>query len=249
VPKFTSQERQTIESTIAALSIKRIPEYEILQEVQRQLGGKTITKQTLYNAKRRIKKESSKWYTQLRESQYDYIFEFKERINEIMDSQRRHYEILDSKVPTTVKQASLAALHKLNVTLSNYYDIIPFLTATVQKTQTLQNQTQTETERNTGIRMDPTGNYTKMPIIENCQCRLNSGDMIRHNECRYCLHIWCPKAIGQEWCPNRQCSHGIKGNEFQPWDPNYSWIKCSCGMWFKTQEILDAHVSAYQHNA
>ena len=57
MPKFTSQERQNFESIIAALSIKRIPESEILQEVGRQLGGgKSISKRTLYNAKNKIKK-------------------------------------------------------------------------------------------------------------------------------------------------------------------------------------------------
>src|SRR6187455_2940638 len=93
-------------------------------------------------------------------------------------------------LPTTVKQASLIALHKLNVTLANYFDIVPYLTVTGQR-QT-QEQTEAETQRNT-VQMDVTGNYTKMPILDNCQCRLNGGDTIRHNECRYCLHIWCPK--------------------------------------------------------
>lgn len=246
MPKFTSQERQTIENIIAALSIKRILESEILQEVARQLGrGKTITKQTLYNTKKRIKKESSKWYSQLRESEYEYIFEFKERVNEIVDLQRRHYQIVDSDVSTTVKQASLIALHKLNVTLSNYYDIVPYLTVTGQR------QTKAEVEaetQKTGIRMDVTGNYTKMPLIDKCQCRVNGGDTIRHNECTYCLHICCPKAMGQDWCPNPQCTTGIAGCKFQPYDENYTWIECSCGMWLKTQEILDAHIAAYQHN-
>ena len=145
MPKFTSQERQAIESIIAALSIKRIPESAILQEVERQLGRKTITKQTLYNAKRRIKKESSKWYSQLRESEFEYIFEFKERVNQIHDLQRRHYQIIDSTYNASIQQVSLAALHKLNVTLSNYYDILPTLTATGHK------QTGTGEETKEGI--------------------------------------------------------------------------------------------------
>jgi hypothetical protein len=230
VPKFTSQERQSIENIIAALSIKRIPESEILQEVARQLGrGRTITKQTLYNAKKRIKKESSKWYSQLRESEYEYIFEFKERVNEIVELQRRHYQIVDSDVPTTVKQASLIALHKLNVTLSNYYDVIPYLTVTGQR-QTQEQTTQTEA-----------AGYATMDVIEGCTCRLNGGFAIRHSKCLYCLHVWCPKAAGQDWCPNPQCAHGTKGCKFQPYDENYNWIKCNCGMWFQTKEIMDAH--------
>jgi hypothetical protein len=98
--------------------------------------------------------------------------------------------------------------------------------------------------------MSPAGHHTRMPLVENCQCILNGvhTDTVSHIECHYCLHVWCPNALGgQDWCPNPECVHGIKGSEFEPWDGNYKWIKCSCGMWFQTQEILDAHLGAYPH--
>jgi hypothetical protein len=79
-----------------------------------------------------------------------------------------------------------------------------------------------------------------MDIIENCKCRLNGGFALSHNKCPYCLHSWCPKATGLDWCPNPQCAHGVKGNNFQPYDENYTWIKCRCGMWFQRTVILDA---------
>ena len=62
----------------------------------------------------------------MREGQYEYIHEFKERINEILSLQKLHHQIIDSPTePTTVKQTSLAELHRLNVTLSNYFDVAP----------------------------------------------------------------------------------------------------------------------------
>jgi hypothetical protein len=64
-----------------------------------------------------IKKESFRWYKTMRESEYEYIHEFKERINEIMWLQKKHYEIIDSNPKNpSIHQVSLAALHKLNVT-------------------------------------------------------------------------------------------------------------------------------------
>ena len=49
----------------------------------------------------------------MREGQYEYIHEFKERISEIIDLQKRHHAIIDSDTePTTVKQASMAELHR-----------------------------------------------------------------------------------------------------------------------------------------
>jgi hypothetical protein len=182
------------------LSIKRIPESEILNEVERQTG-KTITTRFLYYIKEQIKRESSKWYSQLRQGEYEYIHEFKERINEIVDLQRQHHDIISKNQHNpSVVQASLIALHKLNVTLSNYFDIVLYLTSTGvrQRQKELERETQQADRFADQIRMSPAGHYTRMPLVENCQCILNgvNTDTVRHIECRYCLHIWCPKALG-----------------------------------------------------
>jgi hypothetical protein len=106
------------------LSIKRIPEQEIIKAVFHQTN-ETISERYLYAIKQQIKRESYQWYKTMREGQYEYIHEFKERINEILWLQRKHHEIIESKEPTTIKQSSLAELHRLNITLSNYFDVAP----------------------------------------------------------------------------------------------------------------------------
>ena len=80
MPKFTTEESRLIESIVARLSIKRIPDTEIITEIKRQTDKK-ITRQTLYNTRQRIKKESYQWYKTMREGEYEYIHEFKERID------------------------------------------------------------------------------------------------------------------------------------------------------------------------
>jgi hypothetical protein len=124
VPKFTEAERIIVKSIIAALSIKRIPEQDIIDEIYRQTN-KTLTKSGMFYIRKDIKKESYQWYKTMREGQYEYIHEFKERIDEILWLQRKHHEIIDSKEPMTIKQTSLAELHRLNITLSNYFDVAP----------------------------------------------------------------------------------------------------------------------------
>jgi hypothetical protein len=125
VGKFTFAERTLIKSIVACLSIKRIPETEIINEIFRQTN-KTISSVALFKIKKRIKKESYHWYKTMREGQYEYIHEFKERINEILSLQKLHHQIIDSPTePTTVKQTSMAELHRLNITLSNYFDVAP----------------------------------------------------------------------------------------------------------------------------
>lgn len=120
--KFTKEERPIVKSIVATYSIKRIADDEIIAEIHRQTN-KTITTRSLYDLKQSIKKESYHWYKTMREGQYEYVHEFKERINEILSLQKLHHQIIDSPTePTTIKQTSLAELHRLNITLSNYFD-------------------------------------------------------------------------------------------------------------------------------
>lgn len=147
MPKFTASERVLIQNIVCNLSIKRIPDNEIIKEVYEQTK-KTISKVTLFNVRKRIKKESAKWYSQLRQ-EYEYIHEFKERINEIVDLQKRHYKIIEDNANNpSVQQTSLAELHKLNITLSNYFDVAPSIgNATLSETQTTKLISQQDRDR------------------------------------------------------------------------------------------------------
>jgi hypothetical protein len=127
VPKFTGQERLVILNLVANLSIKRMTDSEIIEEVRKQTN-QMITRQTLYNIRQRIKRDSYAWYEELRQGNYEYIHEYKERINEISDLQRMHHKIIqDNEHNPSIVQTSLAELHKLTITLSNLYDVAPVI--------------------------------------------------------------------------------------------------------------------------
>jgi len=137
VPKFNALQRQVILNIVADLTIKRIPDALIMQHIQNKTG-KTISKMTLWNIRQRIKRESYNWYKTMREGEYEYIHEYKERINEIMDLQRQHHEIIikNQNNPALI-QTSLAELHKLSITLSNLYDIAPAIGTSVKNDNTI----------------------------------------------------------------------------------------------------------------
>jgi hypothetical protein len=125
MPKFTSAERILVKSIVASLSIKRIPEDQICAEIYNQTN-KTLTKSGLFYVKEAIKKESYHWYKTMREGQFEYIHEFRERVSEIMSLQKKHHQIIDNNEHNpTVQQTSLAELHRLSITLSNLYDVAP----------------------------------------------------------------------------------------------------------------------------
>ena len=62
----------------------------------------------------------------MREGEYEYIHEFKERINEILFLQKKHHQIImRNEDNPQVQQTSLAELHRLSITLSNLFDVAP----------------------------------------------------------------------------------------------------------------------------
>jgi hypothetical protein len=62
----------------------------------------------------------------MREGEYEYIHEFKERINEILFLQKKHQQIImGNEDNPQIQQTSLAELHRLSITLSNLFDVAP----------------------------------------------------------------------------------------------------------------------------
>ncbi|MGB8449138.1 MAG: hypothetical protein WCE25_05430 [Nitrososphaeraceae archaeon] len=72
MPKFTNSERRTVKSIVASLSLKRLPDNEIIKEIFEQTS-KEIKRRALYDLKQSIKKESFKWYKTMRDGEYEYI--------------------------------------------------------------------------------------------------------------------------------------------------------------------------------
>ena len=102
-----------------------MPDLEIMQVIFNQTG-KTITDRYLSTIRQQIKRESYQWYKTMREGEYEYLHEFKERINEIMDLQKKTHEIIDNNENNpSIQLDAISELHKLNITLSNYFDVAP----------------------------------------------------------------------------------------------------------------------------
>jgi hypothetical protein len=62
----------------------------------------------------------------MRNGEFEYVHEFRERINEILNLQKKHHQIIDTnELNPQIQQTSLAELHRLSITLSNLYDVAP----------------------------------------------------------------------------------------------------------------------------
>jgi hypothetical protein len=123
--KYTLGERTLIKNIVASLAIKKTSNNEIIEEIY-QKTNKTVTRKEIYNVRQRIKKDSYQWFKTLREGQYEYIKEFKERIEELLWLQVKHHNIIDKNQNNPqLQQISLAELERMNITLSNYFEVAP----------------------------------------------------------------------------------------------------------------------------
>jgi hypothetical protein len=85
----------------------------------------------------------------MREGEYEYIHEFKERIDEILSLQKNHHQIIDANEDNPqIQQTSLAELHRLNITLSNYFDVAPSIVNATISTASEVKSTNTKAEGN-----------------------------------------------------------------------------------------------------
>jgi hypothetical protein len=124
VPKFNKSQREYVKDIVNLYSLKRFSTEEIIQGIY-EVTKRKVTPVYISQIRKRIKEEAAKWYQSIRDSEFEYIYQFKERIDEILWLQRKHYEIVVESTDFSTKQTSLAELHRLNVTLSNYYDVAP----------------------------------------------------------------------------------------------------------------------------
>ena len=107
------------------MTLKRLSDSEVINEVERQTNN-TISRSGLYNIRQQIKKDSYEWYKTMREGEYEYLHEFKERINEIQSLQKKANQIIDTNEHNPqIQLSAISELHRLNITLSNYIEVLP----------------------------------------------------------------------------------------------------------------------------
>ena len=147
--KFTNGERSLVKNIVANLTIKRIEEEGIIKVIFNRTG-KTIGRKEIWNIRERIKRESYHWYKTMREGEYEYIHEFKERINEIMLSTEKASSDHNDETKTTHRFNRLPWQNCIGYLspLSNLYDVAPTIIG-VGKNATISITPETKTSTTT----------------------------------------------------------------------------------------------------
>jgi hypothetical protein len=91
-----------------------------------EIDGSTIARIRNNTAKR-----AERWYAELRKSRYLYIAHQKERIDTLYKAENKLWIIAnDQEAERTEQVKALSEIHKIEITLSNLYDIVRYLTST-----------------------------------------------------------------------------------------------------------------------
>lgn len=179
-----------------------------------------IARSTVNAIRNQTEKEAGKWYLELREFGTKYIAIYKERLDSLMSYQRKLNQIVDAYLRppndilyTDTVVRAISELHRIEMSLYTLFKETPVL--------------------------EITPDNKDINAIKKCRCT----DIITHCRCRHCKEVWCPTEKGQDWCPNPDCTSGLKGCEFKPWDEKRDWVQCVCRRWFKLPEIMERHRS------
>jgi hypothetical protein len=212
--KWTKAERQYIQGMVHNYSLQRWTDQEIVEYLWNEKKIR-IGRSTVTKIKNQVEENAGAWYVELRESGYKTIAFYKERLDSLLSYQKRLNQIMASSGTPEIRVRAIAELHRIEMSLHTIFQEL------------------------SQFKINPVS--LNSHTLEQCKCRTIT-DTITHSKCRHCGQVWCVSTTNQDWCPNPDCTSGIKGCEFKPYDTHNEWLQCStCDMWFKRKEILDAH--------
>lgn len=229
---FTKSEREYVKGIVHNLSFQRLTDQEIVQWLHDEKKI-NVDRSTISKIRHKVEQQAENWYNELRDTSYKYIALYKERIDSLMSYQKRLHEIVerysaDHIYPDTVIKA-ISELHRIEMSIFSLWKELPRLGTSVESTSS---------NSRSGVK---DSQYFSLGVFVNdCHCH----EIITHCKCKYCLTTWCPadKEKKPEWCPNPECSHGIKGHHFRPADDEFTWVQCpDCERYFRTPEVLALH--------
>jgi deoxyribodipyrimidine photolyase-like uncharacterized protein len=123
--KFTKAESNFLQGIVHGLTLDRFSDSEIVQYLKDQ-HNIIIERSTVHKIRKRIEKEGKKWYEQLRQSDYKYIYTYKERIDSLNRYQRKLNEILNKESSSDLlKIQAIKELHKIEMSLAKLYGNLP----------------------------------------------------------------------------------------------------------------------------
>jgi hypothetical protein len=123
--KFTKAESTLLRGIVETLTLDRYTDNEIIYFLKER-HNINIDKSSVCLIRKKMEKDGKKWYEQLRQSDYKYIYTYKIRIDSLIRYQHRLNEILNKQDTSDfLKIKAITELHKIEISLAKLYGNLP----------------------------------------------------------------------------------------------------------------------------
>ena len=129
MPKYTKKQTQAIKHMVLDCMVTRMTPEETIDRIQRELGY-TIKYNTLTALRMRMRNEQQDYLQKLRSDNFEYNYEFLQRIIEIRNLQRKAWDLHDKTDSDFIKINCIKEIHSLTKSLADLYDVCPLVTST-----------------------------------------------------------------------------------------------------------------------
>jgi len=141
--KYTKAQLQTIKHYVLDTLMTRLTVEESLDYIANKTGFR-LNYNSLAGMRGKLRKEAQEHLTKLRTDNFEYHYEFLQRIYEIRNLQRNAWQLYETTQSDFVKINTIKELHALTRSLANLYDLIPLMSNTPEYVKHLVSQSKEE---------------------------------------------------------------------------------------------------------
>lgn len=138
--RFTLEQRQKIKSLVLEGVCQHKTTGDIRQYIKENTGFE-ISEAETKRYRQTLRKEAHQWITVLAKSKYEYIAEYRQRIQEVENNQKELWRLYyDSRSSNELERQCQMDLAKLSSMLMDMYDAMPIVNEIVRRKSFIDNE-------------------------------------------------------------------------------------------------------------
>ncbi len=122
--KFNKQKREEIQQYVIDCSMMRYSLQQTIDFLYSKTGIK-ISEAMISKIRARIKRDAQSEFNKLREDQFEYHYQFLQRIQELRKCQQIQYDLYEKSDSDFVRHNCIKEYHALTISLTNLYLDLP----------------------------------------------------------------------------------------------------------------------------
>jgi hypothetical protein len=119
-------QKEYVKAIVHQLSLQRLSDGEIVDYLAKEKGI-VLAKCRVNQIKNGIAREAARWYIELKQSQYKYIANYKERLDSLLSYQKILNDIVKTTKREDIKIKAVSACHSIEMDIFNLWKQLPEL--------------------------------------------------------------------------------------------------------------------------